>query len=121
MTTIMLAGGHRVSVATYVNAWRQCRAMVEAGQGETWLRRTPCSPTGGTVADALAELRAGALDRLNRHMPAWYGRGRKWSHDWQRGAREVAYRLPRRIITRERDCPRELRAKLADRLYRDDD
>lgn len=121
MATILLAGGHRVSFATYVAAWRQCREIVASGRGNTWLRRTPCSPMGGTVAEALAELRAGALDRMNRHMPAWYGRGRKWAPDWQRAAREVAYRMPRRIVTRERDCPRELRCRIAHRLYANDE
>lgn len=117
MMTIMLAGGHRVSLATYVAAWRRCREMVAAGDGGVWIRRTPCSDMGGTVSDALAELRAGALDRMNRHMPAWYGRGRKWAGDWQRSAREVSYRMPRRIVTLERDCPREIRGRLAHRLY----
>lgn len=111
---IVLASGRRMPLGRYVAAWRQCKAIVAADDGDTWMRETPGSEYGGTVADALRELRDGLADRINRHIPG-YGRGRKWSDDWQRHALQTAHAVntPRLIV---RWAPRDLMPRLAHRL-----
>lgn len=91
---IILGDGKPVTLASYVEAWRYCRAADPA----TFLRRTP-NGWPGYAGEALAQFRGGLHDRINRHLPG-YGTGRKWSDDWQRETLQAASRLntPRLII-----------------------
>lgn len=111
---MVLASGRRMPLGLYVSAWKRCKAIVAAGNGATWMRETPGSEYGGTVTDALRELRSGLADRVNRHTPG-YGRGRKWSADWQRNALQTAHaaNTPRLII---RWVPVDFRERLAHRI-----
>lgn len=91
---VALGCGRRIGLGHYVKAWKACLALsagTSVGRG--------VSGYGDTAGEALAELRRGLHDRINRHLP-WYGKGRKWSHDWERamgiGAR--ALNTPRLII-----------------------
>jgi hypothetical protein len=108
--------GKRVSIGVYVRGVRTAIANPEQTfkHGlETWWQ------VGG--AEIRREFRLGIADRINRHIPN-YGVGRKHKRDWQNAASRVASNLNgQRIVTRERDCPKELRGKLAHRLMFPDD
>lgn len=105
---IRLPNGRHVGLRAYVAAWR------------VLLRTTPDANVRGfdyftqTAGEVLAAFRAGLQDRINRHLPG-YGRGRKWSSDWQRDAGHTARAVntPRLIV---RWAPLDLRARLAHRL-----
>ena len=109
MRYVTLGNGRKVSLGSYVAAWRRCLSMNAAFQ-------VACCPDGysGSAADALEQFRDGMHDRINKHLPN-YGRGRKWSNDWQRETLQAAYRLntPRLIIDW---LPRHLADRFADRL-----
>lgn len=110
---VTLANGRRVSLGCYVAAWRQAREA----EPETMFRHGPATWWPVTAADALAQFRDGLNDRINRHAPH-YGRGRKWSNDWQRQALQLAgaVNTPRLVV---RWAPVEFRARLAHRLATD--
>jgi hypothetical protein len=109
---VTLASGRRVSLGSYVDAWRTVRAADPAalfhGAPEDWFR----IPEPAAVI--LRQFRTGLHARINRHVPG-YGRGRKWSTDWQREAWRTARAVntPRLVV---RWVPTEFRARLADRL-----
>lgn len=65
-------------------------------------------------ADIRREFLAGVHDRINRHAPG-YGKGRKWSQEWQADTMRAARDLntPRLVIRR---LPRDLRARFGHRL-----
>lgn len=112
---IRLPNGRLCSIPSYVAAWRALKVM----RPDSLVASFDHFPE--PASRVLAALRDGLVDRINKHDPR-FGRGRKWSAEWQRGARDVAWRLNgQRIVTRERDCPHELRARLAHRLYRNDE
>lgn len=72
-------------------------------------------PTAG--ADIRREFREALADRINARDPRRPA-GRKTADQWQRSAHRVAWNLNgRRIFTRERECPAELRQRLAHRLH----
>jgi len=73
---IVLPNGRRVSLSTYVAAWRTLKAIDPKQQieGFDWFSMA--------AGDVLKELRRGLADRINRHDPA-YGQGRKWDYQWQ--------------------------------------
>ena len=109
--TIRLPNGKSCSVAKYVAAWKELKAMhpTEQVYGFGWFPQQ-----GGEVLKAM---RDGLTDRINRHDPS-FGKGRKWKEDWQRGADRIASNINgRRIVTYRNHCPKELQAKLAHRLY----
>lgn len=107
---IRLPNGRHCTVGTYVKAWRALLAAPGDAQ---------VSGFGHFPEDASRVLRAmrdAMHDRINRHL-AYYNRGRKWDWRWQRDVARVAWNLNgRRIVTREREVPREYRARLAHRL-----
>ncbi len=108
---VILGDGRRIGLGRYVAAWR---AALAAPPGARFAG-SPCEPR--LTADretVLREFRAGLADRINRHMPG-YGRGRKWSADWQRAALQCARaaNTPRLIV---RWVPPDLRARLAHRV-----
>lgn len=115
---VTLGDGRRVTLGAYVRAWRTVRAADPAAL----FRGSPCGDwrIPETAGESLRQFRAGMVDRINRHLPS-YGRGRKWRDDWQHRARDVAWRMRARVVTRIADCPRELRARLDHRLYGPDD
>ncbi|GHE73023.1 hypothetical protein GCM10019059_35800 [Camelimonas fluminis] len=92
--TLRLGDGSQVPLQRYTKAWRTILRMPP----DTWLLRCP-NGWPGTAEDALWQLRHGMHDRINRHIPG-YGRGRKWSDDWQRETMQAAHNLntPRLII-----------------------
>lgn len=110
---VTLGSGRRVTLGAYVRAWRMVRASDPAAE----FFGSPCGDLRAveTAGESLRQFRAGMVDRINRHLPG-YGRGRKWSPDWQRGAYDMAWRMRSRIVTRVGDCPTELRSRLAHRL-----
>lgn len=91
---ITLGDGKKVSLGKYVSAWKTILALPP----ETFIGRCP-DGWDGRASDALRQLRAGMHDRINRHDPS-FGKGRKWSNDWQRETLQAAARLntPRLII-----------------------
>ncbi|MBR0998794.1 hypothetical protein ABIF65_003723 [Bradyrhizobium japonicum] len=91
---VRLADGRAIGLGRYVAAWKACKALPDGtpiGRG--------VDGYGQTAAEALRDLRAGLADRINRHSPG-YGRGRKWSADWQRHAMQAASAVntPRLIV-----------------------
>jgi len=89
---VTLGDGRKIGLGAYVRAWKGC------------LRLDPKTPIGKgiyglgqTAGEALLDLRDGMDDRINRHDPR-FGRGRKWAWDWQRDARNLAWRLNNRIV-----------------------
>jgi hypothetical protein len=114
---IRIPNGRTVTVPAYVAAFRAVRAA-DPNQRVSARSWDGFETRAGSV---LRQMRNAMADRINGHIPG-YGHGRKWSADWQRAAGDVAYRLNgRRIVTRERDCPPELRARLAHRLCGNDE
>lgn len=76
MHCVTLADGRKIGLGKYVAAWRTCRELPP----DTWIGKG-VSGWGQTAGEALADLRRGLEDRINRHIPG-YGVGRKWSSDW---------------------------------------
>lgn len=115
---IRLGSGRSVTLGAYVKAWR---TVLAADPGATF-RGSPCGWHGAyeTAGESLRQFRAGMVDRINRHLPG-FGQGRKWDPEWQRAARDVSRRMRDRIITRDRDCPSEIRPRIAHRLYGNDE
>lgn len=111
---VKLGSGQRVPLATYCAAWRACRT---APPGQP-VRGSLCDPftarAMSTAGQELAEFRRGMHDRINRHLAA-FGRGRKWSGQWQADAARTArdVNTPRLIV---RWVPVEFRARVAARL-----
>lgn len=106
---VTLGNGRKVSLAGYVRAWRICLAAAPS----TPVRECP-DGSYGNAAEALQQFRAGLHDRINRHDLA-YGRGRKWSSDWQRHTLQAAgfLNIPRLTIDW---LPADLKARFAHRL-----
>lgn len=109
---VTLASGRRVSLGAYVAAWRTVRRADPnarfRGAPDAWF---------GEIEPAeriLRQFRAGLHSRINRHLPD-YGRGRKWSQDWQREALQTAGKVntPRLIV---RWIPADLMPRLSHRL-----
>ena len=109
---IRLPNGRRVTLGTYVRAWRALLTMKPTDQVKGF------DHFAEDASRILRELRRGMHDRINRHIPG-YGRGRKWSHDWYR----AAWRTSRDVNTPlliVRWVPHDLRARLAHRLTTED-
>jgi hypothetical protein len=71
-----LPNGRRVSHGAYVRAWRALQTLAPC-------RLVPGFEHFPTAArDILASIRAGVLERVNRHDRS-FARGRKWSADYQ--------------------------------------
>lgn len=112
MKTIYMGNGTTVSLASYIEGWKKALAldqavMVKAGPGAWWPQ---------SVAQVLEKLRRGMHERINRHV-AGYGKGRKWSHEWQAGARQLTdlVNYPHMIV-RPGSVPPEFRDRLKDRI-----
>lgn len=110
---VTLADGRTIRLGKYVAAWRQCIALAPAthiGKGvDGW---------GQTAGEALADLRRGMHDRINRHL-AHYGKGRNWSPDAQRVLVQVAHQVNGRRALREVECrwfPRAIRERVAHKI-----
>ena len=110
-----LGYGHKVSLGAYVAGWK----LALRSDPDQQVKTVPGRFDGGTVADAVRELRRGMHDQINQHIPG-YGRGRKWRSGWfwqaWRLSRDV--NTPRLIV---RWAPLEFRARLAHRLTAFDD
>jgi hypothetical protein len=109
--TVRIPTGRVVSLRSYVYAWRALLSMDGATRVTDW------SWSGDTAADVLRDMRSGLHDRINLHL-AGYGKGRKWSSDWQRAVGQCARRVNTpRLIVRAPEVPPDLRARLAHRIY----
>lgn len=91
---IVLGCGRKIGLGRYVAAWKTCLDLdpgARIGRG--------VDGCGQTAGEALRDLREGLQDRINRHLPG-YGKGRKWSSDWQRAMSQAAWQVnrPRRIL-----------------------
>ena len=91
---VTLGDGRKIGLGRYVAAWRDCLAL----SPETHIGRG-IDGYGQSAGEALRDLRAGMHDRINRHVPG-FGRGRKWSADWQRAALHAAgaVNTPRLVV-----------------------
>lgn len=91
---VTLADGRHIGLGTYIRAWKACRELAP----ETAIGRG-ISGWGENAGEALSQLREGIHARINRHL-SWYGKGRKWHHDWQRHMLQASYQIndPRLII-----------------------
>lgn len=116
--TIKLPSGRRISLRTYVDAWRKLRDMEK--HGVDYMLINDWDWFAVEADQVLAEIRRGVDHRINTHMPG-YAFGRKWDWRWQRDVRRIADNMRQRIITRERECPPEIRERLKHRLYTDED
>ena len=108
---VTLGDGKRVSLGSYVRVWRFALGLPTG----TPLSRDLQDRWPSERETVVRQFRAGMHDRISRHLP-WYGRGRKWCHDWQRAATQcaAAVNTPRLIV---RWVPRDLRARLQHRLW----
>lgn len=118
---VTLGDGRAIALGSYVAAWR----TTLAAPADQRFKGRPSDPRGWTGdasrEDVLREFRDGLTDRINRHIPG-YGVGRKWRWEWQRDVARIAWNLNgRRILTRVRECPKEIRKRLAHRLHDDGD
>jgi hypothetical protein len=105
---ITLPNGNACSLPTYVKAWRTLKAARPEAQIEGW------DHFATEAGEILRDMTFGVHDRINRHIPG-YGRGRKWSSDWQRAMIQASDRLntPRLIIDW---LPTDLKKRFAHRL-----
>ncbi len=111
---ISLPNGRAVTLSAYARAWRKVRELPPAANVSGWGHfPTPA----GEIA---AVMRAGLLDRINRHRPG-YGIGRKWDDAWQWEAWRLSRSLREGVRVYPSQCPRELRARLAHRLTNRED
>lgn len=101
---IKIAGGRKVSLGSYVMAWRKAKALKKEGKGNMEIAATPCCEYGGTVDGMLRQISQGVHARINRHI-AGYGIGRKWKDDWQWGIERFRRAVESRQALRLRDCP----------------
>lgn len=92
---IVLPNGKRCSLPTYGHSWRTLKTLDPDAEVKGW-EWYPC-----WARDILRELHEGLHDRINRHITG-FGRGRKWSTDYQitlrRGAQMVNDYAARRPI-----------------------
>lgn len=109
---IRLPNGKQVGIGAYARAWKKLAAGKYAD--DDVFRDWDYFPVTADVV--LLKMRDGMHDRINRHLPA-YGRGRKWSSDWQREVEHTArlVNTPRLVV---RWVPRDLRARLSHRIER---
>lgn len=105
---ITLPNGRPIGLGRYANAWRELLKM-DPRRAVAGFDFFP-APAG----EILAKMRAGLMDRINRHDRR-YGIGRKWCSDWERGMRSAAWMLnsPRLIIDW---LPPELKPRFSYRL-----
>lgn len=109
--TIRLPNGRSCRLSVYVASWKAIKALPDGAQVKGF----------GYFAEdkdfVLDKIRKGIADRINQKDPR-YNKGRKWGWEWQIAARRVANNLNgQRIVTYRNDCPKELQARLAKRLY----
>lgn len=114
---VTLGDGQAVPLGSYVRAWREAAsAPLERMYKRGLINRWPTS-----ALDVLRQFRGGMTERINRHIPG-YGIGRKWQPEWYwwtwRTARAV--NTPR-LVVRRTEVPVWLRARLAHRIYHEDD
>ena len=81
--------GKKVPLGVYVSAWR----VVRDAKPDLMFNRSLCERWPASAGEILAQYRAGMVDRINRHMPPWYGKGRKWGDSWQTETRRAARQL----------------------------
>lgn len=115
---IVLGDGRKMPLGSYVAAWKATLAADPAQR----FKGSPCDPSGWrgsySRAELLGEFRRGLDDRINRRIPS-YGRGRKWSSDWQASARRLSRDVNTpRLVVRLHGNPmaREFAHRLGDRL-----
>jgi hypothetical protein len=108
---VTLGCGRRVSLASYVAAWKRTIALLPDTRvfGSPHESRAPV-----TAAEARRQFRAGLHDRINRHDPR-FGVGRKWDSDWQRAVRYTATLLQVPRVSLDW-LPPDLRNQLSHRL-----
>lgn len=102
--------GRRIGLGSYVRAWR----TVMAAPPDAPFDRSLCERYPDNAASILQQFRDGMHDRINRHTPG-YGRGRKWSDDYQR-AMAYSARLLNTPRLRLHWLPADLRIRFAARL-----
>ncbi len=113
---VVLGNGRSVPLGSYVWAWREILSAPpdrEYRQGLTgWWPET--------AETILRQFRDGMHERISRHLPG-YGRGRKWSHDWQRAAYQDAQRInaPRLAVRRTEITTDDWRTRFAHRYTED--
>lgn len=107
---ITLGCGRTIRLGAYARAWRRAKAAVPGSRFERGLT----SHFSVTREELLEQFRYGTDDRISSHMPG-YGKGRKWSEDWQREVMQSKWRIntPRLILDW---LPKDLRARFAHRL-----
>jgi hypothetical protein len=109
---VTLGCSRKISLGRYTAAWKTCLALPP----ETSIGRG-VSGWDETAGQALAELRKGLEERINKHLP-WYGKGRKWSWEWQVETRRAASALntPRLVIRWLPAHLRHLRPNLSNQM-----
>jgi hypothetical protein len=105
---ITLPNGNACGLPTYVKAWRTLKAARPEDQIKGW------DHFATDASSILRDIRSGVHDRINHHLPN-YGRGRKWSYEWQvemmRASRSL--NTPRLVISW---LPLEIRERFTHRL-----
>jgi hypothetical protein len=116
---VVLGDRRTVTLGAYLRAWRAVNAAPDAQVYRDSL--TTWWPV--TAVDIRAQYRAGLAERINRALP-WYGRGRKWSDDWQRAADHDARAInsaSRLRVYASQITPNDWRARFANVYARHDD
>ncbi len=91
---VTLGDGRKIGLGKYVAAWKACKAL----RPGDWIGKG-VDGWGQTAGEALASLRAGMTDRINKQIPG-YGVGRKWSPEWYWPMARAAADLNGRVMVR---------------------
>lgn len=110
MKIIRTASGP-VNLSTYARAW----AATKAAAPGTIYRSGLCHWGPTSREEILRNFSDGLHDRINQHISG-YGRGRRWSDDYEIEARRVARYLAARVQVYASQVPADLRVRIAHRL-----
>jgi hypothetical protein len=109
---VTLAPGKQVGVGAYARAWKEVRKARPNARFEN----VGFTPWAESAADLLYRFRYGLHDRINQHIPG-YGKGRKWSPNWQADTWNAARRVNTpRLLVRESEVPYWLRSRVGHRI-----
>lgn len=118
-TITVFASERSVTLAGYISAWNAVKAAPAGATFSESLRSGKWTGGSHSREEILGQFSEGLHDRINRHLP-WFGRGRKWDHDWQMETRRAADQVNQPRL-RIHWLPEWLRARFSHRICRRDD
>lgn len=110
--TIKTSSG-TVRLGEYVRVWK---SLKNTSPG-TMFKSSLCGWCSARRETILAEFMDGLQDRINRHL-VWYGKGRKWTYEWQLETQRAVRQLNTRRLA-IRWLPAWLKTRFAERIQND--